>query len=36
MIEADVEALDLTDEIRAFIKENDSQRKATPESEPKS
>ena len=35
MVEADVEALDLTDEIRAFIK-NDSPRKATPESDPKS
>ncbi len=29
MVEADVGALDLTDEIRAFIKENDSQRSPT-------
>jgi hypothetical protein len=36
MVEADVGALDLTDEIRAFIKENDSQRNAKSESEPKS
>jgi hypothetical protein len=33
MVEADVEALDLTD---ALIKESDSQRKATPEPDPKS
>jgi hypothetical protein len=36
MAEVDVEALDLSDEIRAFIKEDDSQRKTKPESEAKS